>query len=510
MKLIKTEVKGFSYVENKNGITYYFTYREPSAKHSKRKKILKCDEHNNKNLQNAISMKDNILKDNKIKTVLKNNTFNSLDFQNLSNFNENLEEGIVMNDFKINELFDIWHKKRYTKKYRQLKETYAGISEEQFNNDKIIQKKLYSVKKMNLIFDKNVRNSSIGIKKYEDLKRKDITTYFENELNQELSYTTKYNIIQTLKNMINSFRRDEYITLDNVFEKVRIPRQQRQRTRILSPEEIELLLKECKKYNKVQYKKIWRYNQEVKIKIPPNYNIYTAVYLAVITAGRSSTVLTIRKKDIDLTSKTIELVNHKRNNHKYKIPLSDDAAKWFEKKLKYYEDDEYLVRYYKRQKDIYTPLAAIPKIIYKIMDELFNQNVNKKTLDGKDSCVNFHTIRRSIATNLAIADFDIYKIKKLLDHNKVDTTELYLNLSYQDYKKDLSIWQNELFKGFRQGNEIKTLDNDKKEEQVISDIKQNLIKAILAISNNENNEMLMLALETLSEDDLKHKLAKYV
>ena len=144
------------------------------------------------------------------------------------------------------------------------------------------------------------------------------------------------------------------------------------------------------------------------------------------------------------------------------------------------------------------------------MDELFNQNVNKRTLDGKDSCVNFHTIRRSIATNLAIADFDIYKIKKLLDHNKVDTTELYLNLSYQDYKKDLSIWQNELFKGFRQGNEIKILDNDKKEEKTISDIKQSLIKAILAISNNENNEMLMLALETLSEDDLKHKLAKYV
>ena len=56
-----------------------------------------------------------------------------------------------------------------------------------------------------------------------------------------------------------------------------------------------------------------------------------------------------------------------------------------------------------------------------------------------------------------------YKIKKLLDHRTVDITEHYLNLSYLDYKENLEIFQNELFKGF---SNLKDEDKDEQKQEV--------------------------------------------
>lgn len=40
MKLIKTNISGYYYCENKNGITYYFSYKDKISKQSKRKKYI--------------------------------------------------------------------------------------------------------------------------------------------------------------------------------------------------------------------------------------------------------------------------------------------------------------------------------------------------------------------------------------------------------------------------------------------------------------------------------------
>ena len=46
------------------------------------------------------------------------------------------------------------------------------------------------------------------------------------------------------------------------------------------------------------------------------------------------------------------------------------------------------------------------------MNELFNKDINRKVNFERDDMVNFHTIRRSVATNLAKSGVSIYKIKK--------------------------------------------------------------------------------------------------
>ena len=75
------------------------------------------------------------------------------------------------------------------------------------------------------------------------------------------------------------------------------------------------------------------------------------------------------------------------------------------------------------------------------MDELFNQGLNKKNNTDREEVVNFHTLRRSIATNLALQGTEIYDIMILLDHSSIKQTQDYLSLS----NSSLSDETNKLF-----------------------------------------------------------------
>ena len=143
------------------------------------------------------------------------------------------------------------------------------------------------------------------------------------------------------------------------------------------------------------------------------------------------------------------------------------------------------------------------------MNELFNTGINRKVNFERDDMANFHTIRRSVATNLAKSGVSIYKIKKLLDHRTVDITEHYLNLSYLDYKENLEIFHNELFQGFKN---LKEEEKEEKDEQIliIDNVKEQLINEILKKSNNENNDIVKIALQSLTENELKQKLISYI
>ena len=71
MELFKTDMSGYYYNKNKNGITYYYSYKDKQTKKSKRKKILSCEEHTTSNLKNAINMTEDILKNEIKKSILE-------------------------------------------------------------------------------------------------------------------------------------------------------------------------------------------------------------------------------------------------------------------------------------------------------------------------------------------------------------------------------------------------------------------------------------------------------
>lgn len=108
---------------------------------------------------------------------------------------------------------------------------------------------------------------------------------------------------------------------------------------------------------------------------------------------------------------------------------------------------------------------------------------------------------------MALGGVSIYSIKSLLNHKSVDITERYLNLSYEDYKQDLEIFQNRLFKGFK-----KLIDNNPTNLQTEhKNIEKNdLIEQILIKSGNIGNEVIRESLSILTEDELKRKLISYI
>ena len=62
------------------------------------------------------------------------------------------------------------------------------------------------------------------------------------------------------------------------------------------------------------------------------------------------------------------------------------------------------------------------------MDKLFNQHLDKSNNYDRDYIVNFHTLRRSVATNLALQGSNIYDIMTLLNHSSIKQTQDYLSL----------------------------------------------------------------------------------
>ena len=98
-------------------------------------------------------------------------------------------------DFTLNEIIDLHHKRFLDRKIRELKELFAGMSEEDFNNNAVVKKKIYAIKRRMLQYNKHVRNSTLGTMKFKEISRRKINSYLENELNQNLAQKTKYNLL---------------------------------------------------------------------------------------------------------------------------------------------------------------------------------------------------------------------------------------------------------------------------------------------------------------------------
>ena len=82
------------------------------------------------------------------------------------------------------------------------------------------------------------------------------------------------------------------------------------------------------------------------------------------------------------------------------------------------------------------------------MDELFNQHLNKSNNDDRDKVVNFHTIRRSVATNLAKSGTPLYDVMIFLNHSNIEQTMKYLNMESKKLNKQVDSLMEDIFKDF--------------------------------------------------------------
>ncbi|BDY13783.1 tyrosine-type recombinase/integrase [Hydrogenimonas cancrithermarum] len=378
--------------------TYYHSYRDKTDNKVKRKKLFTTDKADAKGLKKAILMVDNLIE----------------------------TEQEAKDKITLNDLSKRYFESRRKKMIGELRRKYNNMDEETFLSLKNVKNKLTGLQSEVNRYNKNIAKSEIAEQDIETLKRQDFKAFLDNDLNLKgLSAKTVYNMVSLCKTIINYGIRNEIIEIQNPLTNFSVKNPKRKRLRYLNIEELEQLLKECQKHE--------------------NPNVYMSVYLGVLTGARARSVLNIKKKDIDFKNNHIKLDNFKSNKI-YTVAITKKASKWLEKQTKELKPDDYII--YNRKKPSNQPFTYIPKGVYQIMDELFNQNIDKKNNEERDNVVNFHTIRRSIATNMALEGVDIFKIMTFLNHGSTKQTHDYLNLSGINLNQDIEALHGKIFANF--------------------------------------------------------------
>ena len=145
------------------------------------------------------------------------------------------------------------------------------------------------------------------------------------------------------------------------------------------------------------------------------------VNFALATGGRLETVLSIQKKDINISTLSVMLYDFK-NKDSYRGFLTDELVAIIKPKLKNLRANDYIISLDKTKltsRQIQSRLK--PKI-----DKLFNQELDIK--DRKNRVV-IHTLRHTFASHLAINGTPIFTVQKLMNHRDIKQTMRYAKLS---------------------------------------------------------------------------------
>ena len=144
-------------------------------------------------------------------------------------------------------------------------------------------------------------------------------------------------------------------------------------------------------------------------------NLFTRLSLA--TGGRASTIMNIKKKDIDIENDTINLFDFK-NQTSYKGFMTDDLIPIIKELLPHLKINDYLISTF--------AMDTIQHKMKVILDKLFNLGLN--TDDSKNRAVT-HTLRHTFASQLAMNGTPIFTIQKLMNHKDIDMTLRYAKLA---------------------------------------------------------------------------------
>jgi site-specific recombinase XerD len=210
-------------------------------------------------------------------------------------------------------------------------------------------------------------------------------------------------IIQLIGTIFNYGIKKENLKLINPITKVTLLPVDNQRDKFLNREEIKSLLNVVAK------------DKELDL----------FVRLSLSTGGRVSTILNIKKKDIDLNNHTINLFDFK-NACSYMGFITDDLIPILEILVSKINTNDFLFKNNKR-----LDLQSKLKDIY---DELFNQGLE---IDDSKNRVVSHTLRHTFASHLAINGTPIYTIQKLMNHKDIKMTLRYAKLSPDSGKENV-------------------------------------------------------------------------
>lgn len=170
-----------------------------------------------------------------------------------------------------------------------------------------------------------------------------------------------------------------------------------------------------------ELKKLLRYCNSLDLSISNNKSWVLAVYVFLDTGVRLNELLNIKIKNIDLITQSIILDTTK--NGKKRIVFYGSLS---EELIKQSMNQEYLIYNYLTQK----------KIDYRSIYYFFDKVQRKLKLERK---IHPHRLRKTFATKLLLKGCPLTTIQKLLGHQSITQTMIYLEVTNlvveKDYKK---------------------------------------------------------------------------
>jgi len=140
------------------------------------------------------------------------------------------------------------------------------------------------------------------------------------------------------------------------------------------------------------------------------------VEMSMSTGGRLSAIMQVKKKDINLSNKTVTLSDEK-GKERYTAFLNSRVIKLLEERIKDLGVNDTIYTSNKR---------AVQRQMKKILDRLFNVDLEKDDVKNR---VVVHTLRHTFASHLASKGTSIFMIQKLLNHKDIKHTMRYAKLA---------------------------------------------------------------------------------
>jgi len=150
---------------------------------------------------------------------------------------------------------------------------------------------------------------------------------------------------------------------------------------------------------------------------------YSFILLSLSTGGRRETILDIQKKDINLKTGTVNLIDFKNKGEAYTGFLEKETLQYLESlEWSRIRPNDYIVGL----SNIKLPAKTLSNHLRPVINKLFNEGLDKN--DTKNRAV-IHTLRHTFASHLAINGTPIFTIQKLLNHKDIKDTLRYAKLA---------------------------------------------------------------------------------
>ncbi|MBU3014017.1 site-specific integrase [Poseidonibacter lekithochrous] len=213
--------------------------------------------------------------------------------------------------------------------------------------------------------------------------------------NESLAQRTVNALVQIIGAIYNiAIQKDLFKNNNPVDKSIKRVNVDNKREKYLTLDEITILLKEVENID--------------------HLNLFTQ--LALQTGGRMGTIMSIKKKDVQLDTNTVQLKDHK-NNSTYLGFYNDDLKNLLANRIKNIHANDKIIE--KGQQGIQQRLT-------KIYNKHFNIGLEK---DDRKNRVVTHTLRHTFASHLAIKGTPIYTIQKLMNHKDITMTLRYAKLA---------------------------------------------------------------------------------